>query len=463
MKQGFAGKPRPQELGGAHYAHERQEKEPPRGSSQRPSKDKTKAGGNRQPNGCIKPAPRQGNGASTGAPQTYNGKLDALPAALRPLTQQKNWVVWKWVLKEGASNWTKPPFKAANPKAFAKNNDPSTWSDYATAVAAMKPNGVPFVLTKGMKERLVGKGFSPKQIGNMTPAQAWGHLGNPDVNGIGFMLLGSGIAALDLDKCRNPETGELTPWAQEAVDGALALGAYVEVTVSGTGLRIVGTSDGSRLHKPFPKVDGDSGIELYRDCERYITVSGLEIGSCKALPNIDSLIDHTDELYSQWAAKQKASSSNGGTPPTSKGKIPPLTQERVDNLVAYADSLKSEYQKLNDAAMGAFDKWVPKLFLKAKKTADGGYRVGSKDLGRDREEDLSFHKKGIKDFGVHDTGEDERRNREGARQSTSSWSGNSRSRPKSSARVDKRRSSIRPSLGCAKLWIGRRITSAASD
>ena len=259
MKQGFAGKPRPQELGGAHYAHE-QTKEPPERFLQRPSKDTTKAGGNRQPNGCIKPAPRQGNGASAGAPQTYNGKLDALPAALRPLTKQKNWVVWKWVLKEGASNWTKPPFKAANPKAFAKNNDPSTWSDYATAVAAMKPNGVPFVLTKGMKERLVGKGFSPKQISNMTPAQAWGHLGNPDVNGIGFMLLGSGIAALDLDKCRNPETGELTPWAQEAVDGALALGAYVEVTVSGTGLRIVGTSDGSRLHKPFPKVDGDSEL-----------------------------------------------------------------------------------------------------------------------------------------------------------------------------------------------------------
>src|SRR5262249_37607613 len=39
------------------------------------------------------------------------------------------------------------------------------------------------------------------------------------------------------------------------------------------------------------------------------------------------------------------------------------------------------------------------------KTSEGGYRVSSVDLGRDLEEDLSFHPDGIKDFGVHDMGD----------------------------------------------------------
>ena len=87
----------------------------------------------------------------------------------------------------------------------------------------------------------------------------------------------------------------------------------------------------------------------------------------------------------------------------SKGKIPPLTQEHVDNLVAYTDSLKSEVQKLNDAAMGAFDEWVPKLFLKRRRRRTGGYRVGStRTRARSGWRTSRFTRTGIKDFGEHD-------------------------------------------------------------
>ena len=67
----------------------------------------------------------------------------------------------------------------------------------------------------------------------------------------------------------------------------------------------------------------------------------------------------------------------------------------------------THWQRVNDAAMANFSAWVPELFGDAAKSqASGGYRVSSKALGRDLEEDLSFHPDGIKDFGVHDTGDE---------------------------------------------------------
>ncbi len=62
-------------------------------------------------------------------------------------------------------------------------------------------------------------------------------------------------------------------------------------------------------------------------------------------------------------------------------------------------------QKLNAAALGFLDLWVPKLFPEARRRDDGSYRMSSRSLGRNLEEDLSITAKGIKDFGVHDMGD----------------------------------------------------------
>jgi hypothetical protein len=80
-----------------------------------------------------------------------------------------NWVLWKWQLNE-KGDWTKPPYKASDPKQHAKSNNPETWSDRHAAVNAV----------------LAGK-----------------------ANGTGFVLTGTDVAAIDLDKCRNPVTGSL--------------------------------------------------------------------------------------------------------------------------------------------------------------------------------------------------------------------------------------------------------------
>jgi hypothetical protein len=68
------------------------------------------------------------------------------------------------------------------------------------------------------------------------------------------------------------------------------------------------------------------------------------------------------------------------------------------------DELREQWKKLNSEAIRRYSDWVPDIFPSATKTSEG-YRVTSADLGRDLEEDLSFHTSGIKDFGVHDMGD----------------------------------------------------------
>jgi primase-polymerase (primpol)-like protein len=107
------------------------------------------------------------------APRTFNGDLTALPAALRPLSQKDQWVVWLWT-KSDTGKLTKPPLQARFPDRRAKNNDPATWSSHAEAAHAVQEG-----------------------------------LGD----GIGFVLTGTEIAAIDLDHCRDPETGAIDAWA----------------------------------------------------------------------------------------------------------------------------------------------------------------------------------------------------------------------------------------------------------
>jgi hypothetical protein len=69
------------------------------------------------------------------------------------------------------------------------------------------------------------------------------------------------------------------------------------------------------------------------------------------------------------------------------------------------DKLQEQWRRLNGEAIRRYDDWVPHIFPSAARTSEGGYRVSSATLGRDLEEDLSFHREGIKDFGVADIGD----------------------------------------------------------
>jgi putative DNA primase/helicase len=199
-------------------------------------------------------------------PRTFNGDLSHLPHALLPLTRMQHWVVWRWQARTSKGQqvkWTKPPYQIANPNRLAKSNQPSTWGRYEDAV--------PIVAA-----------------------------GNSD--GIGFQLNGSYLLAVDLDHVRDMAIGEITPWAKELIiEAANVGGVYIEVTVSGTGVRFIGLSNNAEeIHRKYTlnPATGEA-IELYRNCARYITVSGLitDLPPCPVLDVADGFFERLQARF----------------------------------------------------------------------------------------------------------------------------------------------------------------------
>jgi putative DNA primase/helicase len=160
---------------------------------------------------------------------------DAIPAELKAM---KQWVCWdyKYRPQQNKHPWTKVP---ADPDLCwrADPTDPTTWTTFERAFAAYQ---------KGQYD------------------------------GIGFVLAADNrIVGIDLDHCRDPETGELGDVmvgqtflsASEIVQ---AMASYTEVSPSGTGLRILakGTLPRKGRHRDH--------LEMYMD-GRFLTITGCHL------------------------------------------------------------------------------------------------------------------------------------------------------------------------------------------
>lgn len=165
-----------------------------------------------------------------------------LSQSLQLLMDQNRWVVWRW------EDESKVPYCSLKPGRHASSSNSSTWSSYDEAVSAVAE----------------GK-----------------------ADGIGFVLRESGVGALDLDNCRDPRTGKMDDWASKMI--ARSSGAYVEVTPSGTGVRIIGRARGPHAHTH--RQMGSGKVEIYRNAKRYITITGNQLGVGRASLSIDDLID----------------------------------------------------------------------------------------------------------------------------------------------------------------------------
>ena len=150
------------------------------------------------------------------------------------------------------------PYRPRDPTKRAATDNRRTWAAYADAVANVE----------------AGK-----------------------ADGIGFCLLGTNICAFDIDDCRDLATGKINPVATALI---VRCGAtYVEETVSGTGLRVIGLG-GTKYVNRKQKICGSKvSIESYRNCARYITISGMTFDGVKPnmtdLGNIDALITNVVE------------------------------------------------------------------------------------------------------------------------------------------------------------------------
>jgi putative DNA primase/helicase len=158
-----------------------------------------------------------------------------IPAALKDVP---HWLVWKYVEEidpeTGAVDWDKPPLCARGGPGSSTNK--KTWADFKTALVYFR------------ERRL---------------------------DGLGFVLHHNGqdrrLVAVDLDKCRNAETGEIEEWALNIIR---ALNSYSEVSPSGTGIRIF-------LYGALPPHGMLNGrkkgpVEVYEK-GRYVTVTGQHI------------------------------------------------------------------------------------------------------------------------------------------------------------------------------------------
>ena len=57
------------------------------------------------------------------------------------------------------------------------------------------------------------------------------------------------------------------------------------------------------------------------------------------------------------------------------------------------------FSQINTAALARISDWAPQMFPTGKFSPNGAFRVSSRSLGRDLEEDLSIHPNGVTDFG----------------------------------------------------------------
>lgn len=143
------------------------------------------------------------------------------------LAHVARWVGARIETRDGRE--TKVPYCAFDSQRKASSTDPSTWTTFNVARRAVDTELLPLV---------------------------------------GFVL-GDGFVGVDLDKCRNTETGAIEDWAQIVVE---MLDAYTEASVSGTGVHVI-----CRGALP-PGRRRTGSIEMY-DRDRFFVMTGDVIHS----------------------------------------------------------------------------------------------------------------------------------------------------------------------------------------
>jgi hypothetical protein len=125
------------------------------------------------------------------------------------------------------------------------------------------------------------------------------------------------FVGVDLDHCRDPETGAIEKWAREII---AFLWSYTEVTPSGTGFRIF-------LRATLPPEGRKHGrVELYDD-RRFLTVTGWHVPG--APETIQHRQEETRELHAHYfpPTEPRTTTNEHHPPPTVDTPVTSLTAE----------------------------------------------------------------------------------------------------------------------------------------
>jgi putative DNA primase/helicase len=157
--------------------------------------------------------------------QTPASIVENIPKQLK---SYRHWVCWRLEVPDGEEEFTKVLYTPDTGRR-ASHSDSRTWRTFDECLEAV--------------------------------------VAGDDFDGLGFVFSsGDPYAGIDLDGCRDPETGELEGWAQSIIDRVEA--GYIEVSPSGRGVHIVveGNVRGVGARK--------KPIELYSQW-RFFTMTGV--------------------------------------------------------------------------------------------------------------------------------------------------------------------------------------------
>ena len=171
-------------------------------------------------------------------PSCLTVQFEGIPIELKRIPR---WVLWRLVEvgDEGNRRWSKMPMQATGQPASSTN--PAHWTDYLSVQDAYKNNTTRF-------------------------------------DGVGFVFSNEDtLIGVDLDDCYDAATGAFNNAALQHI--ADSIDGYMEVSPSGTGVKIFTRSDLTASH-----VDHAIGLEIY-PASRFFTVTGHHLGG--SIPSVD--------------------------------------------------------------------------------------------------------------------------------------------------------------------------------
>ena len=154
----------------------------------------------------------------------------------------KQWLCWRTEERDGKP--TKVPYSPLTGER-ASTTDPGTWGSYQEALSAHRARGY---------------------------------------HGVGLVFTAEDdLCGVDLDKCLDPETGEIESWAQEIIE---ELHSYTEISPSGTGVHVL-------VRAELPEGWNRKGqFEAY-DRGRYFTVTGRHLaGTPRSIASRQEQLEH---------------------------------------------------------------------------------------------------------------------------------------------------------------------------
>lgn len=217
--------------------------------------------------------------------------VEVLPDSL---CKRAQWLCWKEEERDGKP--TKIPV-TPGAGAFASSTDPETWTDFETAVE---------------------------------------YATSDEADGLGFVFTDDDpFVGIDLDDCRDPETGSVDDDAREIVN---QLDSYTEVSPSGTGFHIL-------IEGELPEGRNRKGsVEMY-DSARFFTMTGnrVDVKPQTVEERQGTLAEvHREYVQEPSMAGGAASAETNGTSTTPAADVDLTDEELIEKAQNAANGEKFE-------------------------------------------------------------------------------------------------------------------------